>query len=189
MYKLRSIFNWIFPSAPKLNTFEITFDHLETSAFLLLIQFFSCRAFVSFVLMKCLSKCPYSNKSYIVWRGGLRSPLSDQTPPFQFRTPSNSGLQGPPFEPLNIIDNPTPPWTSPLFIFFSNPVKIPDKHKNKLMWQSTLFFYKHTGKLGWSSICLRFFQFESEITLDSTLNFQTHFMVWYCVWYEHCNGL
>ena len=27
------------------------------------------------------------------------------------------------------------------------------------------FFYKHTGKLGWSSICLRFSQFEPEIML------------------------
>ena len=71
------------------------------------------------------------------------------------------------------------------------------------------FFYKHTGKLGWSSICLRFSQFVPEIMLDSMLNFKTHFMVWYCVWYEqlqwsllnvhiwiynlvwheHCNGL
>ena len=25
--------------------------------------------------------------------------------------------------------------------------------------------------------------------LDGILNFKTHFMVWYCVWYEHCNGL
>ena len=42
------------------------------------------------------------------------------------------------------------------------------------------FFYKHTGKLGWSSICLRFSQFEPEIMLDGMLNFKTHFMVWYC---------
>ena len=45
------------------------------------------------------------------------------------------------------------------------------------------------GKLGWNSICLRFSQFESEIMLDGMLNSKTHFMVWYCVWYEHCNGL
>ena len=51
------------------------------------------------------------------------------------------------------------------------------------------FFYKHTGKLGWSSICLRFSQFEPEIMLDGMFNFKTHFMVWYCVSYEHCNGL
>ena len=51
------------------------------------------------------------------------------------------------------------------------------------------FFYKDTGKLGWSSICLRFSQFEPEIMLDGMLNSKTHFMVWYCVWYEHCNGL
>ena len=51
------------------------------------------------------------------------------------------------------------------------------------------FFYKHTGKLGWSSICFRFSQFEPEIMLDGMLNFKTHFMVWYCVWYEHCHGL
>ena len=25
--------------------------------------------------------------------------------------------------------------------------------------------------------------------LDGMFNFKTHFMVWYCVWYEHCNGL
>ena len=51
------------------------------------------------------------------------------------------------------------------------------------------FFYRHTGKLSWSSICLRFSQFEPEIMLDGMLNFKTHFMVWYCIWYEHCNGL
>ena len=45
------------------------------------------------------------------------------------------------------------------------------------------------GKLGWSSICLRFSQFELEIMFDGMLNFKTHFMVWYCVWYEHCNLL
>ena len=50
-------------------------------------------------------------------------------------------------------------------------------------------FYKHTGKLGWSSICLIFSQFKPEIMLDGMLNFKTHFMVWYCVWHEHCNGL
>ena len=50
-------------------------------------------------------------------------------------------------------------------------------------------FYKHTGKLGWSPICLRFSQFEPEIMLDGMLNFKTHFMVWYCFWYEHCNSL
>ena len=44
-------------------------------------------------------------------------------------------------------------------------------------------------KLGWSSICLRFPQLEPEIMLDGMLNFKPHFMVWYCVWYEHCNGL
>ena len=27
-----------------------------------------------------------------------------------------------------------------------------------------------------------------EIMLDSMLNFKTDFMVWWCVWYEHCNG-
>ena len=52
-----------------------------------------------------------------------------------------------------------------------------------------LFFYKHTGKLGWSSICLRFSQFEPEIMLDGMLNFKTHFIVGYCVWCEYCNGL
>ena len=36
------------------------------------------------------------------------------------------------------------------------------------------FFYKHTGKLGWSSTCLRFSQFEPEIMLDGMLNFKTH---------------
>ena len=53
----------------------------------------------------------------------------------------------------------------------------------------TLFFYKHTGKLGWSSICLRFSQFKPEIMLDGMLNLKTHFMEWYCVWYERGNGL
>ena len=59
-------------------------------------------------------------------------------------------------------------------------------------WWNTLFFsffYKHTVKLGWSSVCLRFSRFESEIMLDGMLNFKTHYVVWYCVWYEHCNGL
>ena len=51
------------------------------------------------------------------------------------------------------------------------------------------FFYKHTGKLGWSSVCLRFSQFQPEIMLDGMLNFKNNFMVWYSVWYEHCNGL
>ena len=36
---------------------------------------------------------------------------------------------------------------------------------------------------------LKFSQFEPEIMLDGMLNFETHFMVWYCVWYEHCYGL
>ena len=40
-----------------------------------------------------------------------------------------------------------------------------------------LFFHKHTGKLGLSSICLRFSQFEPEIMLDGMLNFKTLFMV------------
>ena len=53
----------------------------------------------------------------------------------------------------------------------------------------TLSLYKHMGKLGWSSKCLRISQFEPEIMLDGMLNFKTHFMVWYRVWYEHCNGL
>ena len=49
------------------------------------------------------------------------------------------------------------------------------------------FFYKNTGKLGWSSICLRFSQFEPEIMLDGMLKFKTHFLAWYCVSFEHCN--
>ena len=51
----------------------------------------------------------------------------------------------------------------------------------------TLFLF--TGKLGWSSIYLRFSQFEPEVTLDGMLNFKTHFMIWYCVWHEHCHDL
>ena len=51
---------------------------------------------------------------------------------------------------------------------------------------TTLFFYKCADKPGWSSISLRFCQFEPEIMLDAILNFKTHFMVWYCVWYESC---
>ena len=58
-----------------------------------------------------------------------------------------------------------------------------------LVYGTTLFFDKHMRKLGWSSICLRFSQFELEIMVDGMLNFKTHFMVWYCVWYEYCNGL
>ena len=46
-----------------------------------------------------------------------------------------------------------------------------------------------TSKLGWSSKCLRYSQFEHEIMLAGMLNFKTHFFDWYCVWYEHCNGL
>ena len=57
------------------------------------------------------------------------------------------------------------------------------------LYKATIFFYKHTGKFGWSSIYLRFSQFEPEIMLDGMLKFKTHFTVWYCVWYEHCNGL
>ena len=56
--------------------------------------------------------------------------------------------------------------------------------KNKQKNKYTLF-YKHTSKFGWSSICLRFSEFEPEIMLDGMLNF----LVWYCVWYEHRNGL
>ena len=56
-------------------------------------------------------------------------------------------------------------------------------------WRIHSFFYKHTGRLGWSSICVRFSQFEPEIVLDGMLNFKTHFIIWYCVWYEYCNGL
>ena len=51
------------------------------------------------------------------------------------------------------------------------------------------FFNKHTGKLGLSSICLRFSQFEPGIMLDGMLTFKAHFMVWYSVWYEHCNDI
>ena len=51
------------------------------------------------------------------------------------------------------------------------------------------FFYKHTGKLCWSSICWKFPQSEPKTMLDDMLNFKTHFMVWYWVWFEHCNGL
>ena len=54
---------------------------------------------------------------------------------------------------------------------------------------NTLFFYKHMGKLGWTSIYLRFSQFEHEIMLDGMLNFKTYFMVWYFVWHEHWSGL
>ena len=45
------------------------------------------------------------------------------------------------------------------------------------------------GKIGWSSICLRFSQFEPEIMFDGMLNFKTHFMVWNCICHEDCNGL
>ena len=70
------------------------------------------------------------------------------------------------------------------------------------------FFYKHTGKSGWSLICLTLSQFEPEILLDGMLNFKTHFMecnglfstlqwsllnvrtwTFNWVWHEHCNGL
>ena len=34
---------------------------------------------------------------------GVKSPLSNQVPPSNLGAPSNSGLQCPPFQPLNII--------------------------------------------------------------------------------------
>ena len=69
------------------------------------------------------------------------------------------------------------------------------------------FYDKHRGKLGWSSICLRFSQFEPGIMYDSMLNFKTHGqilrLIWTLqwsllnvriwtfnwIWHEHCNGL
>ena len=51
-------------------------------------------------------------------------------------------------------------------------------------FNALFLFYKHTTKLSWSSICLRFSQFEPEIILDGMLNFKAYFMVWYCVWYN-----
>ena len=59
-------------------------------------------------------------------------------------------------------------------------------HQCKMLHQLHSSFYKHTGKLGWSSTWLRFSQFEPEIMLDGM---HGYFMVWYCVWYEHCNDL
>ena len=38
-------------------------------------------------------------------------------------------------------------------------------------------------------MCLRFSQFEPEIMLGGMRNSKTHFMIWYYVWYEDCNGL
>ena len=37
---------------------------------------------------------------------GLRSPLSNQPPPSSLDSPSNSGLQGPSFQPPNITFDP-----------------------------------------------------------------------------------
>ena len=51
------------------------------------------------------------------------------------------------------------------------------KKKKKQQFSCTLFLYKHMGKLGRSSICLRLAQFEPEIMLDGMLNFKTHFKV------------
>ena len=49
---------------------------------------------------------------------------------------------------------------------------------NDTVNKHTLFFYKHTGKLCSSSICLRFSQFEPKVMFDDgMLNFKTHFMV------------
>ena len=36
---------------------------------------------------------------------------------------------------------------------------------------------------------LKISKVEPKIMLDGMLNFKTNFMVWYCVWYEHYNGL
>ena len=63
------------------------------------------------------------------------------------------------------------------------------EYENVYFREITLFFYKHKGKLSLSSTCLRFSQFEPKIILYVMLNFKTYFMAWYCVWYEHCNGL
>ena len=74
--------------------------------------------------------------------------------PLQFRSPSNSGLQGSPFQPLNIIvyrsfespfykQLPALYGHPPFYIFFKPPLlvrlfrqyrlnEIPNKHKNKL---------------------------------------------------------
>ena len=78
-------------------------------------------------------------------------------------------------------------------LFFINCTCNGTKHANAQIYSrlnpTHFFLYKHTDKLGWSSICLWFSQFEPEIMLDGMLTFKTHFMVWYCIWHEHCNGL
>ena len=51
------------------------------------------------------------------------------------------------------------------------------KKKKKQQFSCTLFLYKHMGKLGRSSICLRLAQFEPEIMLEGMLNFKTHFKI------------
>ena len=89
-------------------------------------------------------------------------------PPFKSGFPSNSGLQASPLSPpfslsisqcgegLSISSIDTPPLyghPSPFYIF-PNPLllarlfrqycpnEIPDKHKNKLMWQSYFFIFR-----------------------------------------------
>ena len=84
--------------------------------------------------------------------------------PSNLGPPSNSGLQRLPFQPLNISVQKvwTPPysknnpaiWPSTFIYFFTNPPllarlfhqccpnEIPDKHKNKLMWENYFFIFK-----------------------------------------------
>ena len=63
------------------------------------------------------------------------------------------------FEPPPLLLTTSPSMTNPpFFIFFPNPpllarlfrqyhsIEIPDKHKNKLMWQSYFFIFKETKK-------------------------------------------
>ena len=57
--------------------------------------------------------------------------------------------------------------------------------KVTLVWESTLFFYNHTGKLGWSFNMLKIFP----ISAWNYAWWYAHFMVWHCLWCEHCSGL
>ena len=100
---------------------------------------------------------------YMLWRR-VWGPSFQNRSPFNLFSPSNSGLQGPPFQPLNIIVcrrfEPSPSMDNPLYghppfyVFFPNPSllarllhqycpnKMPDKLKKKLIWQNYFFIFR-----------------------------------------------
>ena len=119
------------------------------------------------IIKVILRSCHYWSICTHGIRRGLRSLLSNQAP-VQYSSPSNSGLQGTPFQSLYItLCRKFKPlfYKQPLFmaiphffIVFPNslllgrlfqqcdPNKIPEKHKNKLMWQSCFFIFRKLRK-------------------------------------------